>query len=327
MIRILLAISLCLFAYLPLCGAAKLDPIEIEKFVIEMQRKHAFEPAALRAMLSHANRLDGVLAAISKPAEYKPWHQYRPIFITDARIQGGREFWRNNEQAIAAAATEFGVPPEIIVSIIGVETAYGRNAGNYAVLEALGTLAFHYPPRAPFFRSELTNLMLLAREEQIDPAGLQGSYAGAMGIPQFMPSSFRAYAVDFDQDGRRDIWNTPEDAIGSVANYLQRHGWQAAQPIALRALDAATNQAQTSDSVVLAKTLAEFAALGVKPDGTAPASARAVLLAYEGLNANEYWLGLQNFYVITRYNRSPKYALAVFQLAEEIRMARARAMP
>ena len=327
MIRISFAISLCLCAYLPLCGAAKLDPIEIEKFVIEMQRKHAFEPAALRAMLSHANRLDGVLAAISKPAEYKPWHQYRPIFITEARIQGGREFWRNNEQVIAAAATEFGVPPEIIVSIIGVETAYGRNAGNYAVLEALGTLAFHYPPRAPFFRSELANLMLLAREEQIDPAGLQGSYAGAMGIPQFMPSSFRAYAVDFDQDGRRDIWNAPEDAIGSVANYLQRHGWQAAQPVALRALDAASNHAQTSDSVELAKTLAEFAALGVKPDGTAPATARAVLLAYEGLHANEYWLGLQNFYVITRYNRSPKYALAVFQLAEEIRMARARAAP
>ncbi len=325
--RIAGLLSFALFAYLPLCSAAQLNPAEIEKFVAEMQRDHQFDPVPLRAMLSRATRLDSVLAAIAKPAEYKPWHQYRPIFMTDLRIRGGGEFWQNNAQALAKAAAESGVPAEIIVAIIGVETAYGHNAGNYQVLDALGTLAFHYPPRAAFFRSELRNLLLLAREEHLDAAALKGSYAGAMGIPQFMPSSYRAYAVDFDHAGGRDIWSSPQDAIGSVANYLRRHGWQANQPVAFRALAATALQTHSSKTVELDKSLAELATLGIKPDGVAPATARAVLLAYEGTQGNEYWLGLQNFYVITRYNRSPKYALAVFQLAQEIRQRHLRATP
>lgn len=314
--------ALCLILPLSASQAAGLNPAEIDGFVAEMAKEHAFEPVALRDLLGKANRLDSVLAAISKPAEYKPWHVYRPIFITDQRIEGGTRFWASHADALAAASLQTGVPPEVIVSIIGVETAYGHHAGNYKVLDALGTLAFHYPPRAPFFRGELRNFLLLAREEGVDPTALKGSYAGAMGIPQFMPSSFRAYAVDFDGDGRRDIWGSPRDAIGSVANYLKVHGWEAGKPIAYRALESAGNAGAVSQTVELKQTMAELAALGVKPDGTVAPESPAVLLAYEQRQANEYWLGFQNFYAITRYNRSPKYALAVFQLAEEIRHAR-----
>jgi len=310
----------CLFLHLPIM-AAGLDPTEVARFAEEM-RQHDFDPAELSILLARAQRLDSVIAAISKPAEYKPWHTYRPIFVTPRRIEDGRLFWERNASVLEAASASSGVPPEIIVSIIGVETGYGANAGSYRVVDALGTLAFHYPPRAPFFRKELGEFLLLAREEVADPMSLKGSYAGAMGIPQFMPSSFRAYAVDFDGDGKRDIWHSSHDAIGSVANYLKVHGWQAGKPIAFRALDSASNAHEASQGVDLMHTLAEFASRGVRPDGAADPDARAVLLAYEGAAANEFWLGLQNFYSITRYNRSPKYALAVFQLAEEIRAAR-----
>lgn len=320
-----LAIVFALLA--PWIHAAPLDATAVDRFAADMANAHAFNAAELRALLGRASRQDSVLAAISRPAEYKPWHKYRPIFLTDARIAGGRDFWAAHAGALADAAAVSGVPAEIIVAIIGVETAYGANAGSYRVLDALGTLAFHYPPRAPFFRAELENFLLLTREEKVDPVSLKGSYAGAMGIPQFMPSSFRAYAVDGDADGRRDIWGNPRDAIGSVANYLRRHGWEAGQPIALRALESAANAEQASKTVDLVRSLGEYAALGVRPDGQAPAAARAVVLAFEGEHANEYWIGLRNFYAITRYNRSPKYALAVFQLGEAIREARARVRP
>jgi len=269
-----------------------------------------------------------VLAAISRPAEYKPWHAYRPIFLTRDRINGGVTFWREHAAVLADAAKVSGVPAEIIVAIIGVETSYGRNTGSYRVLDALATLAFHYPKRAPFFRSELENFLLLTREENMDPMQPTGSYAGAMGLPQFMPSSFRNYAVDFDADGRRDIWRNPRDAIGSVGNYLKRHGWQAGEVIATPAAQSAANAVQISDTIELKHTLAEYAALGVRPLealGPQAEAAPAVLLAYESsASATEYWLGLRNFYAITRYNRSPKYALAVVQLADAIARAHAR---
>ncbi len=312
----------CLCAASSPAFAAGLNSDQVDKFAREMHAKHSFNAKSLVQLLGSAQRMDSILAAIAKPAEYKPWHAYRPIFITDARIRGGVAFWRQHEAALAAATKQYGVAAEIIVAIIGVETAYGHNTGNYRVLDALATLAFHYPPRAAFFRGELEKFLLLTREEAVVPTTPKGSYAGAMGIPQFMPSSFLAYAVDFTGDGHRDIWNNPQDAIGSVANYLKVHGWQPAQPIALRALESPANATQKSDKVELQRPIDEYAALGVTPDGQAAHDARAVLLAFEGLNAPEYWLALQNFYVITRYNRSPKYALAVFQLGEEIRAAR-----
>ena len=309
-------------------AAGRLDAAEVAGFVGDMSSKHGFEPATLNALFTRAARLDSVLAAISKPAEYKPWHAYRPIFLTRDRVNGGVAFWREQETVLAEAARVSGVPAEIIVAIIGVETSYGRNTGSYRVLDALATLAFHYPKRAPFFRSELENFLLLTRDENIDPMQPTGSYAGAMGLPQFMPSSFRNYAVDFDADGRRDIWRNPRDAIGSVGNYLKHHGWQAGEAIATPAAQSVANAAQVSDNVDLKHTLAEYAALGVRPVEALGARADevpAVLLAYESsASATEYWLGLRNFYAITRYNRSPKYALAVVQLADAIARAHAR---
>jgi membrane-bound lytic murein transglycosylase B len=306
-------------------AAGQLDPAEVSRFVSEMGERHGFDAATLTPLFTRAQRLDSVLAAISKPAEYKPWHAYRPIFLTRDRVNAGVTFWREHASVLADAERASGVPAEIIVAIIGVETSYGRNTGSYRVLDALATLAFHYPKRAPFFRSELENFLLLTREEGMDPMQPTGSYAGAMGLPQFMPSSFRNYAVDFDADGRRDIWRNPRDAIGSVGNYLKAHGWRADEAIATPAAQSAANAAQVSATVDLAHTLAEYATLGVRPlEALGPQAdgIPAVLLGYESsASATEYWLGLRNFYAITRYNRSPKYALAVVQLAESIAAA------
>lgn len=307
-------------------AASALDPVAVASFVADMQSRHGFEPTALNALFARAERLDSVLAAISKPAEYKPWYAYRPIFLTRQRIDQGVAFWNEQAPILAAAERKSGVPAAIIVAIIGVETAYGRNTGSYRVLDALATLAFHYPKRAPFFRSELENFLLLTRDEHVDPLTPTGSYAGAMGIPQFMPSSFRNFAVDFDTDGHRDIWRNPRDAIGSVGNYLVAHGWQAGEPIAVPAAQSNANAREVADAVELEYTIAQYAMRGVRPleqIGAQYAEVPAVLLGYESsATATEYWLGLRNFYAITRYNRSPKYALAVFQLADAIARAR-----
>lgn len=307
-------------------AGGSLDAAAVEAFIADMQKRHDFDAPALNALFARAQRLDSVLAAISKPAEYKPWHAYRPIFLTRQRIDQGVAFWNEQAPILAMAEEKSGVPAEIIVAIIGVETAYGRNTGSYRVLDALATLAFHFPKRAPFFRSELENFLLLTRDEGIDPLGPTGSYAGAMGIPQFMPSSFRHYAVDFDTDGHRDIWRNPRDAIGSVGNYLKEHGWRAGEPIAVPVAQSPANAREVSDSVDLKYTVAQYAMRQVRPldqIGAQFAEVPAVLLGYESSpTANEYWLGLRNFYAITRYNRSPKYALAVYQLAEAIARAR-----
>ena len=293
-------------------------------FSREMQQRHGFDPKALVATLSHANRLDSVLAAMVKPAEKKPWHAYRPIFMTRERIDAGVEFWTKNEAALMHAEATYGVPASIIVAIVGVETFYGRNTGNYRVLDALATLAFHFPPRAPFFRAELENFLLLTRDEGVSPTSPTGSYAGAMGLPQFMPSSFRNFAVDFDQDGKRDIWRDSQDVIGSVANYLAKHGWEAGRPIVAQAATRPANASQASDGVELVKTLADYRASGSTPVDPFDENLKAVLLGFEDPDGMEYWFGFQNFHAITRYNRSPKYALAVAQLAEAVEKARAQ---
>ncbi|MGE3774687.1 MAG: lytic murein transglycosylase B [Gammaproteobacteria bacterium] len=320
-----------LFLAVMLSGAragGTLDPAAVAAFVADMHARHDFDANALDALFARAQRLDSVLAAISKPAEYKPWHAYRPIFLTRQRIDQGVAFWNEQAPILAAAEQKTGVPAEIIVAIIGVETSYGRNTGSYRVLDALATLAFHYPKRAPFFRSELENFLLLTREESVDPLAPTGSYAGAMGLPQFMPSSFRHYAVDFDADGHRDIWRNPRDAIGSVGNYLAEHGWRAGEPIVVPAAQSDANAREVGDTIDLKYTIAQYAMRGVRPldqIGGQYAEVPAVLLGYESsATATEYWLGLRNFYAITRYNRSPKYALAVFQLADAIARARGR---
>ena len=239
--------------------------------------------------------------------------------MTAPRIAAGVEFWEENEAALNRAGSKFGIPIEIIVAVIGVETNYGRNKGSFRVMDALSTLAFDYPPRARFFRSELRELLLLAREENKDPLELIGSYAGAMGYGQFIPSSFRAYAIDFDGDGARDIWSNQTDAIGSVANYFFRHGWDGEGPIAVPVTVTDERADQFANQGLKPKrSIAELRKAGVEhvslPDQTLGA-----LFRLEGNGGWEYWLGLHDFYVITRYNHSHMYALAVVQLSAAVR--------
>lgn len=293
---------------------------ESRNFINDMVRKHDFSAAELDALFSRAEPRPDIIDAITRPAEGKPWYEYRTIFVNDARIDGGVEFWRTHADTLARAHSTYGVPPEIISAIIGVETRYGKNTGSYRVLDALSTLAFDYPARAKFFRGELENYLLLTRDEGIDPLSLKGSYAGAMGLPQFIPSSYRHYAVDFDNDGQRDLWTNPVDAIGSVANYFSEHGWQSDAVVALPARVSGDNYAALADEGLKPeRSLREFERQGIGVAGDAPADQPAALLEFEGEAGMEYWLGFQNFYVITRYNRSPLYAMAVYQLAQAIK--------
>ena len=311
------------WAQTSLAGEYENSP-QVAEFVAEMTRDYGFAGEQLVSLFAGAERKQNILDAISRPAEkVKPWKDYRPIFLTDARIAAGVEFWREHEEALKRAEAEYGVPPQFIVAIIGVETFYGRNTGGYRVLDALSTLAFDYPPRAPFFRKELREFLLLAREEQVDPSMLTGSYAGAMGLPQFMPSSFRAYAVDFDGDGQINIWTNPVDAIGSVASYFKRHGWQAGEPV-VSAASVAGDKFEQGLTVGLdpVQNVAELRALGWSSGDPLNDQWPVTALRLEGAAGDEYWLGLPNFFVITRYNHSAMYAMAVNQLAESMVEAR-----
>lgn len=304
--------------------AADYQGPNVDEFVAEMTRDYGFASEQLLDLFAQAERKQAILDAISRPAErVKPWKEYRPIFITDSRIAQGVDFWRQNEEALARAEQVYGVPAEVIVAIIGVETFYGRNTGNYRVIDALSTLGFDYPPRQPFFRQQLKEFLLLAREEQVDPLTLKGSYAGAMGLPQFMPSSFRAYAVDFDDDGRIDIWNNPVDAIGSAASYFKQHGWTSGEPVVARAeVDGERVAEGLSPGLDPVKSVAELRELGWNVNSPVADDTAVTAFRLEGVDGEEYWLGLPNFYVITRYNRSVMYAMAVHQLSEALAAAR-----
>jgi len=307
-------------------GAAQADYTQredVRAYMTEVAAEHDFATAELQAILGGAERRQSILDAISRPAErVLKWHEYREIFLKEPRISQGLEFWAQNAETLERARMRYGVAPEFVVAIIGVETRYGRVTGSYRVIDALMTLAFDYPPRSPFFRGELTQYLLMTREEGFDPAALKGSYAGAMGYGQFIPSSFRAYAVDFDADGRRDIWSNRIDAIGSVASYFARHGWVADGPVAVRAeLNGVPVAAVSNESLDLDFTVAGLRELGVTVDRLSGQDAAEVFVM-DGAEGTEYWVGLNNFYVITRYNRSRMYALAVYQLAQEIKAQR-----
>ncbi|HIC34099.1 MAG TPA: lytic murein transglycosylase B [Pseudomonadales bacterium] len=292
----------------------------VKGFVNEVAKKDGFDPQELLNIFEQVEKKQRIIDLISRPAEKaKPWYEYREIFVTAPRIAAGVEFWEENEAALNRAGSKFGIPIEIIVAVIGVETNYGRNKGSFRVMDALSTLAFDYPPRARFFRSELRELLLLAREENKDPLELIGSYAGAMGYGQFIPSSFRAYAIDFDGDGARDIWSSQTDAIGSVANYFSRHGWDGEGPIAVPVTITDERADQFANQGLKPKrSIAELRKAGVEhvslPDQTLGA-----LFRLEGRGGWEYWLGLHDFYVVTRYNHSHMYALAVVQLSTAVR--------
>ncbi|MFC3608638.1 lytic murein transglycosylase B [Stutzerimonas tarimensis] len=296
----------------------------VDAFVEEMTLEYGFAGEQLKALFREAERKQGILDAISRPAErVRPWSEYRPIFITDSRVAQGVDFWRQYEEALERADREYGVPPEVIVAIIGVETFYGRNTGSHRVIDALSTLGFDYPPRQPFFRQQLKEFLLLTREQQVDPLSLKGSYAGAMGLPQFMPGSFRAYAVDFDGDGRIDIWTNPVDAIGSVASYFKQHGWRSGEGVVTPAqVSGPRAEEGLTEGLESVKNAAELRELGWAPEAPLADDTRVTAFRLAGAEGDEYWVGLPNFYVITRYNRSVMYAMAVQQLAEKLAIAR-----
>jgi membrane-bound lytic murein transglycosylase B len=298
------------------------SPAELQKqFIDLMVDKHQFDRKMIGSTLANANKNEAILKSIARPWEAKPWHQYYPIFLTEKRLTKGLAFWQTHQDSLARAEQETGVPAEIIVAIIGVETFYGTYQGQYSVLDALVTLGFHYPPRATFFRSELAQLFLLAKEENFNITELKGSYAGAMGWGQFIASSYRHYAVDFDDDGVRDLLNNPVDAIGSVANYFKKHHWKANHDIAFKAQVRGNKySALLSKSLKYSNQWSQLQDAGVsiaKPNLNNDMSVK--LFEFEQADNKEYWVGLPNFYVITRYNHSPLYAMAVFQFSQQLK--------
>jgi membrane-bound lytic murein transglycosylase B len=286
----------------------------IPEFIDEMVVKHHFDRDELTVLFQRANYKPVIIEAISRPSTIKPWLEYRAAFVNENRIRHGLLFWNKYRTTLRRAEKKYGVPQEIIVSLIGVETLYGKNTGNFRIIDALTTLAFDYPRRADFFRDELENYLFLAREQQFDLLSVRGSYAGAMGIPQFMPSSYRKYAVDFNGNHKTDLLKEPIDAIGSVGNYLHEYGWIRGARIAARAYIAADIPAVRSS-----RSLADWAQEGVTVKVKRDDDAR--LLDFTVGDGKEYWLGFNNFDVITRYNNSDFYAMSVFQLAEALKAA------
>ena len=290
----------------------------LRALVDDLVSKEGFDRESLERLLAGAAFQQSIIDAITRPAEKMPWHRYRPIFMTEQRIAGGVEFWRTHADLLARAEREHGVPASVITAIIGVETRYGAVTGRYRAVDALTTLTVAGLSRSAFFGRELRELVLLGREERLDLDTLSGSYAGALGLPQFIPSSYRAYAIDFDADGRRDLLASPADAIGSVANYLARHGWQRGEPISAAATVTPAGASLAQGDLKPTLTLAELGQRGVGvPSGAAP-TLKAKLIRLETEQGDEYHLGFQNFYAITRYNHSALYAMAVTQLAAAI---------
>jgi membrane-bound lytic murein transglycosylase B len=319
LIKILLALFVCAPAF---AQASYAERPEVEAFVRELSQRHGLAETELMRVFERAQRLDPVLEAIARPAErVRTWDEYRALLITERRIAEGVEFWKKHRRALERAQKKYGVAPEYVVAIIGVETFYGRNTGNWRVVDALTTLAFDYPPRARFFRSELESYLLMAREAGLDVFSVRGSYAGAIGIPQFMPSSARRYAVDFDGNGTIDLQTSRADAIGSVANFLKVHGWERDADVAVEARVPGDAWRAFADGRFEPKhTLTELRRAGIEFDSPQPAGASGTVVELANADRpSEFRVGLRNFYVITRYNRSALYAAAVTDLASELK--------
>jgi membrane-bound lytic murein transglycosylase B len=303
---------------------------EVRAFIAELVASEGFDGPALRRVFAQARYLPKVIAAMSRPLIAPPrWDEYEPQFVNPARVEAGVAFWDTNAGALARAQEEFGVPAAVVVAIIGVETFYGRNMGSYRVFDALATLAFDYPRRADFFRSELRQFLLLTREQGESPLAPRGSYAGALGLPQFMPGSIRAYAVDYDGDGRIDLTSNAVDAVGSVANFLARHGWQPGQPV----MEAVRIESDVHDAIARTldggiaerRSISAWVRDGVTgfgiPADLAPDPVGLLML--EDAGGPSYWMVFNNWYVLTRYNRSRLYASAVWTLAQALKSASA----
>lgn len=296
----------------------------LDRFIDHMASQHGFSRDYLNGLFSQAQRKHWTLEYMNREAptiKPKPgaWSRYRAKFLTDQHISKGAAFWQRHADTLRRASQQYGVPAEYVMGIMGVETIYGSNVGKDRVLDALTTLAFDYPRRAEYFTEELENFLLMTRDERVDPVTPRGSFAGAMGLGQFMPGSFRRWAVDFDGDGRKDLWE-PADAIGSIANYFAEHGWREGERVVSPAVAAGRESSLPESGFDTHYTLADLAQYGIRPEGAFrgdPGDVR--LLRLSASDGDEYWLGHQNFYVITRYNHSTHYAMAVHELAQAVK--------
>jgi len=324
--RLWLLLSLCVSL-----GASaqqtELLPPDVEAFVANMVERHGMDSHSLRETLRPLKPVSAIVKAVSAPSTSRPWRQYRPLNVDKGRIEGGVRFWNQHEGALTRAREAYGVPEAIIVAILGVETRYGRITGNFRVLDALYTLGFEVPGRNEYFKSELEAYLLLTRERGWDPLTLKGSFAGAMGMPQFMPSSYRRYAVDFDTDGNVDLWNDAVDVVGSVANFLATFGWKSDELVAMPATyEGSDLDGLLAQGIKPHTLLADLKAAGVVPQGSAPDEQLAALFVLEGDLGPDYWLAFNNFNAILHYNRSRNYAMSVYQLAIEIARERLAAI-
>ncbi len=309
-------------------------PFEVARanFVRDTAARYNIPAAQIEATLAQAQVRQPIINAMSRPAErVKPWNEYRPMFISQARIDGGKKFLAQHRDELMRVQERTGVPAEVIVAIIGVETSYGANTGSYRVLDALYTLAFNYPRsgdpaklerevrRELFFRDELSRLFALTRDEKLDITAIKGSYAGAMGMGQFMPSSYQDFAVDGNGDGRRDLFNSYDDVFSSIANYfVKKGGWVRGGPVAVQATLAPGRESFDPTDWTPSWTLSDLAQRGYQPIGSVPAGLTATPVTLEASTGKQYWLGFQNYYAITRYNLSKMYAMAVYQLSQAI---------
>jgi membrane-bound lytic murein transglycosylase B len=320
LLQFLCAIALC-GAHGQPAAAIDVKRSDVKEFVAHMHDAYAFKARPLRKLLSNAQTQQSILDAMEKPAEKaRPWYEYRPIFLNERRISEGTDFWLAHRQVLDQASVRSGVPPEYLAAILGVETYYGRLTGSYRVLDALSTLAFDFPARSKFFRDELEQYLLLTRDMHLDPRSIKGSYAGAMGAPQFMPSNYRRYGVDANADGRIDLWTNWADVCASVGNYLKEHGWNAGEPVLTEA-EVSVDKPDSLDGrkVDLSESVASLKANGVTFDSPLPMDAPALLVAADESDGTHWRVGFNNFYVITRYNHSPLYAMAVYELAGAIK--------
>jgi len=314
--NLLLRLFVCSYCIVILsCTNPIKDQETINSFIGQMVTKHQFDQKVLADLFNDVEIKPDIIKKISKPSESLPWHKYRKIFLKEPRIKAGVQFWQENAQTLSIVEQQTGVPAQIIVAIIGVETYYGKHTGNYRVIDALTTLAFNYPPRSQFFRTELEQFLLLCKNGHIEPLIPIGSYAGAMGMPQFMPSSYINYAVDFNNDSFRDIWQNPDDVIASIGNYFAKHGWQKGQPVAYQIRD--VGHKSVTSLPFLKENLSLIKSNEPNPNISKPlfSTKKAKMIAFEQENGEELWATSDNFYVITRYNKSPLYAMAVYQLS------------
>lgn len=328
MLKRLAVLALLLLSAAPAAAVTVEEYPDLDVIIDTLVKQHRFDRVGLRKLFTSVTLRPDVVVAMERPREGLPWHEYRRSFVSEERIKLGAKYWADHRDALAQAESRYGVPAELIIAIIGVETRYGANRGDYSALEALLTLALTYPRRAEFFRQELTEFLLLARELKLDPRTIKGSYAGALGIPQFMPRSYRQYGVDFDNDRKRDLLANSTDAIGSVANFLRGHGWETGEPV-IDETDIKgplyTWPKQFGTEPVL--RVREWLTYGIFPrrEATSPLTTGdnerpAALLTLDGEMGPLYYLGYNNFYVITRYNRSKNYAMAVYELSRMIRL-------